>query len=59
MQSIDHTKLHQAIVQKTVDIAYASLTIEQTQKLVQNKIDRAKAMLESRTHQSVAWHTDR
>jgi hypothetical protein len=45
MQSVDHTKLHEAIVQKAFDATSAFLTKEQTQQLFQNKIDRATAMI--------------
>lgn len=58
MQSVDHTKLHEAIVQKAFDATSAFLTKEQTQQLVQNKINRARSMLDSRTHLPMAWHTD-
>jgi len=49
MQSVDHTKLHNAIVQKAFDVSSAVLTAEQTQRLFQNKIDRARAMLQDKT----------
>jgi hypothetical protein len=49
MQSVDHTKLHNAIVQKAFDVSSTFLTAEQTQMLFQNKIDRARAMLQDKT----------
>ena len=59
MQSVDHTKLHDTIVQKAFDATSAFLTKEQTQQLFQNKIERARAMLESPSRLPVTWHTDR
>jgi hypothetical protein len=59
MQSVDHTKLHNAIVQKAFDATSAFLTKEQTQQLVQNKIKRARAMLEAQERLPVSWHTER
>ena len=41
MHSVDHTKLHNTIVQKAFDATSAFLTEEQKLKLFQNKIDRA------------------
>jgi two-component sensor histidine kinase len=58
MQSVDHTKLHNQIVQKAFDATSAFLTKEQTQQLFQNKIDRARAMLEAQERLSESWHTD-
>lgn len=55
MQSVDHTKLHDHIVQKAFDATSAFLTEEQKRKLFQNKIDRAQAMLESRDKESLYW----
>ena len=49
MQSVDHTKLHNAIVQKAFDVSSTFLTDEQKQRLFQNKIDRARAMLQDKT----------
>ena len=48
MQSVDHTKLHDHIVQKAFDASSAVLTEEQKHKLFQNKIDRAAKMIEAR-----------
>ncbi len=48
MQSVDHTKLHNHIVQKAFDASSAFLSEEQKLKLFQNKIDRAAEMLEQR-----------
>jgi hypothetical protein len=59
MQSVDHTKLHNQIVQKAFDATSAFLTKEQTQQLFQNKIKRAQDMLECRSRLPVSWHTDR
>ena len=59
MQSVDHTKLHNQIVQKAFDATSAFLTKEQTQQLFQNKIDRARAMLEAQERLPVSWHTKR
>jgi hypothetical protein len=58
MQSVDHTKLHNQIVQKAFDATSAFLTKEQKQQLFQNKIERARAMLESQTRLSVPTRTD-
>ena len=59
MQSVDHTKLHNQIVQKAFDATSAFLTKEQTQQLFQNKIKRAQDMLEAPSRLPVAWHTER
>jgi hypothetical protein len=59
MQSVDHTKLHNQIVQKAFDATSAFLTKEQTQQLVQNKINRARAMLEAPSRLPVTWRTER
>jgi hypothetical protein len=59
MQSVDHTKLHNAIVQKAFDATSAFLTKEQTQQLFQNKIKRAQAMLDAQDRLSGLWHTER
>ena len=48
MQSVDHTKLHDHIVQKAFDASSAFLTEEQKLKLFQNKINRAAQMIEAR-----------
>ena len=49
MQSVDHTKLHNTIVQKAFDVSSVFLTDSQREKLFQNKIDRARAMLQDKT----------
>ena len=49
MQSVDHTKLHDHIVQKAFDASSAFLTEEQKLKLFQNKIDRAAQMIMARS----------
>lgn len=43
--SIDYTKLNNQIVKQAYDHTSAVLTEEQKQRLFQNKIDRAAAML--------------
>jgi len=43
--SIDYTKLNDQIVQQAYDHTSAFLTESQKQKLFQNKIDRAAAMI--------------
>jgi hypothetical protein len=43
--SIDYTKLNDQIVQQAYDHTSAFLTEAQRQKLFQNKIDRATAMM--------------
>jgi hypothetical protein len=43
--SIDYTKLNDQIVKQAYDHTSAFLTEEQKQKLFQNKIDRAAAMI--------------
>jgi hypothetical protein len=55
MQSVDHTKLHNHIVQKAFDASSAFLTEEQKIKLFQNKIDRAAQMIEARKQESLYW----
>jgi hypothetical protein len=55
MHTVDHTKLHDHIVQKAFDATSAFLSEEQKLKLFQNKIDRAQAMLESRSKDSLYW----
>ena len=47
MQTVDHTRLHNTIVQKAFDATSAFLTEEQKLKLFQNKIDRAQAMIDA------------
>ena len=47
MQTLDHTKQHNTIVQKAFEATSAFLTEEQKLKLFQNKVDRAKAMIEA------------
>lgn len=43
--SIDYTKLNDRVVKQAYDYSTAFLTEDQKQKLFQNKIDRAAAML--------------
>jgi len=45
---IDYTKLNDRIVKQAYDVSSAVLTEAQKQKLFQNKIDRARSMIESR-----------
>jgi hypothetical protein len=45
---IDYTKLNDRIVKQAFDVTSAFLTEAQKQKLFQNKIDRARQMIESR-----------
>ena len=59
MHTVNHTKLHDHIVQKAFDATSAFLTEEQKLKLFQNKIDRARAMLESKSRLPVQTRTDR
>jgi hypothetical protein len=47
MHTVDHTKLHNTIVQKAFEATSAFLTEEQKLKLFQNKVDRAQAMLDA------------
>lgn len=46
--SIDYTKLNDRIVKQAYEVSNAFLNEKQVQKLVQNKIDRAKQMVEAR-----------
>lgn len=48
MQSVDHTNLHNAIVQKAFESCSAVLTEEQKQQLFQAKIERAIQAMEAR-----------
>jgi hypothetical protein len=43
--SIDYTKLNDRIVKQAYDVSSAFLTESQKQRLFQNKIDRAAAMI--------------
>ena len=43
--SIDYTKLNDRVVEQAYDVSTAFLTEAQKQKLFQNKIDRAVAMI--------------
>ena len=43
--SIDHTKLNDQIVKQAYDVSNAFLSEAQKQRLFQNKIDRAAAMI--------------
>ena len=43
--SIDYTKLNDRIVEQAYDVSSAFLTEAQKQRLFQNKIDRASAMI--------------
>ena len=55
--NIDYTKLNERIVAQAVESARHVLTAEQRETLFQNKIDRARAMIESRD--TVYTQTDR
>jgi hypothetical protein len=46
--NIDYTKLNDRIVKQAYDYSTAFLTEPQKQKLFQNKIDRAAAMIAAR-----------
>jgi hypothetical protein len=59
MQSVDHTKLHNAIVQKAFDVSSAVLTESQKAQLFQNKFQRAQAMLSCQTRMPVPTRTER
>lgn len=48
--TIDYTKLNDRIVKQAYSYA---LSDEQKQKLIQNKIERAKAMIASQTKEAV------
>jgi hypothetical protein len=54
---IDYTKLNDRIVKQAYDATTAFLTEAQKQKLFQNKIDRAAAMIQARA--SVYFKTDK
>ena len=58
MQSVDHTKLHNHIVQKAFDVTGAFLNETQRQQLFQNKVDRAQEALRLRTLNPI-YRTDR
>jgi hypothetical protein len=51
--SIDYTKLNDRIVKQASEIPGFTLSEEQKQRLFQNKIDRARAMLEA---QKTVYH---
>ena len=56
--NIDYTKLNDRIVKQAYDYSTAFLTEPQKQKLFQNKIDRAAAMIAAREtvyHQIEDW----
>jgi hypothetical protein len=55
--AIDYTKLNDQIVKQAFDATSAFLTEAQKQKLFQNKIDRAQAMIAARA--DVFYKTDR
>jgi hypothetical protein len=48
MQSVDHTKLHNHIVQKAFDATSAVLNETQRQQLFRNKVERAQEALRLR-----------
>jgi len=43
--TIDYTKLNDRVVKQAYDVSTAFLTEAQRQRLLQNKIDRASAMI--------------
>jgi hypothetical protein len=55
--TIDYTKLNDQIVKQAYNASNAFLTEAQKQKLFQNKIDRAQAMIQARA--SVYYKTDK
>ena len=54
IMSIDYSKLNDRIVKQ----AYYALTNEQKQKLIQNKIERAEAMIASQTKEAVYFQVE-
>ena len=57
IMTIDYTKLNDQIVKQAYDHTSAFLTEAQKQRLLQNKIDRAKQMIAARA--AVFYKTDR
>jgi hypothetical protein len=51
--TIDYTKLNDQIVKQAYDHTSAFLTEDQKQRLFQNKIDRAAAMI--RAQEQIRW----
>ena len=49
MQSVDHTKLHNHIVQKAFEVSSAFLTDAQAKQLFQSKVERAEEALKLRS----------
>jgi hypothetical protein len=58
MQSVDHTQLHEAIVQKAFDVSSVFLTESQKEQLFKNKIERARTMLDAKSRMPVQTRTD-
>jgi hypothetical protein len=56
-EKIDYSKLADRVVEQAVESAGFHLNDTQVRKLVQNKIDRAKAMIDARKN-SPAFHID-
>ena len=56
-EKIDYSKLADRVVEQAVESAGFHLNDAQVKKLVQNKIDRAKAMIDARKN-SPAFHID-
>jgi hypothetical protein len=56
-EKIDYTKIADRVVEQAVESAGFHLNDAQVRKLVQNKIDRAKAMIDARKN-SPAFHID-
>jgi hypothetical protein len=56
-EKIDYSKIADRIVEQAVESAGFHLNEAQLKKLVQNKIDRARAMVDARKN-SPAFHID-
>jgi hypothetical protein len=56
MTQIDYTKLNDRIVRQAVEVANLTLSTEMKQQLLQNKIDRAAAMLQAREVSKTVYH---
>jgi hypothetical protein len=57
MMKIDYVKLNDRVVQQAYEITNLVLTDDMKVRLFQNKIDRAKQMIEARA--AVYYQTDR
>jgi hypothetical protein len=56
-EKIDYTKIADRVVEQVVESAGFHLNEAQMKKLVQNKIDRARAMVDARKN-NPAFHID-